>query len=157
MVTDAKFETAEREVLKKPSFLFGDSVKMDPKRVSEGNYKWLRTVNNRRLFLPNLERMWPFSYYQCALIPRSMNWDLVQDQGGVATGHITHRGTHPAGFNNFIALKPGLFQKEHPVGEPAKLAEVFVRTFISVKGEFPARDFRALLGFTPVMQIGGPG
>ncbi|XP_020254356.1 pleiotropic drug resistance protein 3-like [Asparagus officinalis] len=44
LVTDAKFETAEREVLKKPSFLFGDSVKMDPKRVSEGNYKWLRTI-----------------------------------------------------------------------------------------------------------------
>nr|ABB55317.1 zinc transporter, putative [Asparagus officinalis] len=114
----------------KPSFLFGDSVKMDSKRVSEGNYKWLRTVNNRRLFLPNLERMWPLSYYQCASIPQSMNWELVQDQGGVATGHITHRGTHSAGFNNFMALKPGLFQKEHHVGE---------------------------LGFTPVIRIDGPG
>ena len=144
LVTDAKFETGSRKKLTKPAFLFGDRVSISKGIMHGGHYKWLRQIGDRRFFLPDMHRMFPISYYQCASVPRHMNWDLVREQDGVAVGVLTHKGVNTAGYNRQVsALEPCLFSRGYPLGETASPANTFMRRFLAAKGEFPTAVFRA--------------
>jgi len=63
LMTDAVFKTDDGVKLEKPAFFFGDRIKDGGHRVYEGTYKWLRQIKGGRLFLPDMERMFPLSYF----------------------------------------------------------------------------------------------
>nr|ABD63172.1 hypothetical protein 20.t00024 [Asparagus officinalis] len=99
LVTDARLESPSRKPIVKPGYLFGDFVDFDASTAYDGDYKWLRKVGDRNLFLPNMERMFPISYFQCASVPRHMDWPLVKNQDGVALGTLTFHGVRTVGYN----------------------------------------------------------
>jgi len=63
LMTDAVFKTDTGVKLEKPAFFFGDHIKDGGHRVYEGTYKWLRQIKGGRFFLPDMERMFPLSYF----------------------------------------------------------------------------------------------
>ena len=63
LVTDARLENLSRKPIVKSGFLFGDFVDFEADNAYDGDYKWLRKVRDRNLFLPNMERMYPLSYF----------------------------------------------------------------------------------------------
>ena len=143
LVSDARLESPSRKPITKPGYLFGDFVDFNASTAYDGDYKWLRRVEDRNLFLPNMERMFPLSYFQCASVPRRMDWPLVKDQDGVALGTLTFYGVRTVGYNRQVtALRPSLFAKEYPLGEAPSPAKTFVKRFLEKKGEFPAQGFR---------------
>ena len=86
LISDAKLEAADMSIMKKPAFLFGDSITVDDKQLHDGNYKWLRKIGDRFMFLPNMVRTVPLSYLQSMSVPRPMDWDLTRFNDGVSLG-----------------------------------------------------------------------
>jgi hypothetical protein len=41
LISDAKLEAANMSIMKKPTFLFGDSITADDRHLHDGDYKWL--------------------------------------------------------------------------------------------------------------------
>ena len=64
IITNGWFESDTRIVLKKPDFFFGDAITEDDRVLYDRDYKWLRQIEDRRFFLPNMERMYPLAYLQ---------------------------------------------------------------------------------------------
>ena len=62
ILSDGLFETDSPTPLRKPIFLFGDGIDEDDSILHDGDYKWLRQIEDRRFFLPNMGRMYPLSY-----------------------------------------------------------------------------------------------
>lgn len=115
VISDAKFETSKRKSLKKPAFLFGDAIEAEGVSFYDGNYKWLRKIEDRYFFLPNMEHMMSLSYFQSLSVPRSMWWNLVADQDGVTLGHLSKRGAVPAGHGKHVLeLQPGSHRSDFP-------------------------------------------
>lgn len=54
-MTDAIFKGKNRWKMRKPHFLFRDKIKLLGDCFLDGNYKWLRQVHWRYMFLPNME------------------------------------------------------------------------------------------------------
>jgi len=52
IMTNERFESDTRIVLKKPDFFFGDAITEDDRVLYDGDYKWLRQIGNRRFFFP---------------------------------------------------------------------------------------------------------
>ena len=75
LMTDATFTTDARVPLEKPAFFFGDYISEGGYSLYDVDYKWLRQIEDRRFFLPNMERMYPLSYLQHMSVPRKMKWD----------------------------------------------------------------------------------
>ena len=63
IISDGRFESDSCALLRKPDF-FGDSIEKDENDFYDGDYKWLRQIDNRRFFLPNMEQMYPLAYLQ---------------------------------------------------------------------------------------------
>lgn len=42
LISDGKLESADRSFMRKPVFLFGDSISAEDSSLLDGNYKWLR-------------------------------------------------------------------------------------------------------------------
>jgi len=59
IIFDGQFKSDSRGLLRKPNFLFSDSIKEDKAALYYGDYKWLRQIGNRRFFPPNVERISP--------------------------------------------------------------------------------------------------
>ncbi|ONK68183.1 uncharacterized protein A4U43_C05F8490 [Asparagus officinalis] len=55
LITDAPLESISCDQIVKHVFLFGDSSK-DLILLELGTYQWLRTMNNRNMYLPQMER-----------------------------------------------------------------------------------------------------
>ena len=64
IISDGRFESDSRALLRKPDFFFGDSIEEDEAALYDGNHKWLRQIGDRKFFLPNMERMYPLAYLQ---------------------------------------------------------------------------------------------
>jgi len=62
IISDGRFKSDSRALLRKPNFFFGDSIDEDEAAFYNGDYKWLCQVGNKRFFLPNMERMYPLAY-----------------------------------------------------------------------------------------------
>ena len=139
LITDAKLETSERKLMRKPIYIFGDVIDANDDKLFNGNYKWLRKIGDRFFFLPNMTRMVPLSYLQSVSIPRQMDWDLTREQDGVTIGRIARHGAQPTSHGrNITGLNSGLIGEAFPQGESPKLANIFISRFMKVKGEFPA-------------------
>ena len=63
-MTNGRFKSDTRIIMKKPDFFFGDAIIEDDRVLYDGDYKWLRQIEDRRFFLPNMERMYPLAYLQ---------------------------------------------------------------------------------------------
>ena len=74
LISDGKFESDDKTLMRKPIFLFGDSINADESPLIDGNYRWLRKIGNRFLFLPNMLHMVPLSYLQSMSVPQPMEW-----------------------------------------------------------------------------------
>jgi len=88
IISDGRFESDSCALLRKPDFLFGDSIEDDEAALYDGDYKWLRQIGNRRFFLPNIEQMYPLAYLQHMSVCRTMDWELVKPISGVTLGKI---------------------------------------------------------------------
>jgi len=74
IISDGRFESNSRALLRKPEFFFGDSIEEDEAALYDGDYKWLRQIGNMRFFLPNMERMYPLAYLQHISVCQTMDW-----------------------------------------------------------------------------------
>ena len=73
LISDARFESNNRRLFRKPVFLFGDAIEKDEEILFDGNYKWLHQIGEHRFFLPNMEQMFQLSYLQSMSLPRYMD------------------------------------------------------------------------------------
>ena len=85
-----RFESDARSFLRKPNFLFKDSINDDVEVMLDDIYKWLRRLGEHRFFLPYMEMMFSLSSIQSMSLYRSMEWDLIEEQSGVPLGQISH-------------------------------------------------------------------
>ena len=46
LMTDASFESVQRKLMKRPQFLFGDSIPDDSDEIFDGKYKWIRVIGD---------------------------------------------------------------------------------------------------------------
>ena len=90
LMTDAAFTTDAGIKLEKPAFFFGDRIHDGGYRVYDGTYKWLRQIRGGRFFLPNMERMFPLSYFQHMSVPRKMEWDISRYVPEITPVSYTH-------------------------------------------------------------------
>lgn len=61
-MTGAVFEGKDKKKMKNPNFLFGDQRELPEDYLFNGNYKWLRQIQGRYMFLPNLKCSYPLLY-----------------------------------------------------------------------------------------------
>ena len=88
LMTDAAFTTNSRVPMKKPVFFFGDNISDGGYTLHDRDYKWLRQIEGRRFFLPNMERMYPLSYLQHMSVPRPMVWEITRPVPEVSLGTL---------------------------------------------------------------------
>ena len=62
IISDGRFESDFRALLRRLKFFFIDSIEEDEASLYEGDYKWLHQISSRRFVLPNMERMYPLAY-----------------------------------------------------------------------------------------------
>ena len=91
IISDGRFKSDSRALLRNPDFFFGDSIEEDEVALHDGDYKWLRQISNRRFFLPNMERIYPLTYLQHMSVCRTMNWKLARPISEVTLGKIGTR------------------------------------------------------------------
>ena len=96
IISDGLFEMDSRTPLRKPAFLFGDSIDEDDRILHDEDYKWLRQIGDRRFFLPNMERMYSLSYLQHMSVHRIMDWDLSRFVFGVSLGRLGAKEVYSA-------------------------------------------------------------
>ena len=144
LMTDAALKTDDGVRLEKPAFFFGDHIYDDGRRVSEGTYKWLREIKGGRFFLPDMERMFPMSYFQHMSVPRKMEWDISQYIPEIALGDfgLQKVDRHDSHDGSVVGLFPASSKPEIPIGEIPELATTFLNSFIEAGGDYPV-DFRA--------------
>ena len=143
LMTDAAFTTDSRVPMKKPAFFFGDNISEGGYTLHDGDYKWLRQIEGRRFFLPNMERMYPLSYLQHMSVPRPMVWEITRPVPEVSLGTLGSRKVYNAGHEKeAFGLFPGLLRSEHLVGETPKLGTTFLNVFMKAGGDFLV-DFRS--------------
>ena len=144
LMTDAAFKTDDGVRLEKPAFFFGDHVHDDGRRVSEGTYKWLRQIKGGRFFLPDMERMFPLSYFQHMSIPRKMEWDISQYVPEITLGDFGFQkvNRYDSHDRSAVGLFPASRKSDVPVGEIPQLAATFLNSFMEAEGDYPT-EFRA--------------
>jgi len=145
LITDERFESDARSLLRKLNFLFGDSVSEDAEVMYDGSYKWLRRLGGRHFFLMNMERMFSLSFIQSMFLHRSMEWELTTEQSKVSLGWISHHTAIPVGHGkNVVGLLSGSLKAKYPIGETPRQADMFINQFMTVKGDLLKGKFRAL-------------
>ena len=108
LIADGRLESEARSLLKKPDFLFGDSINEDVGVMLDGSYKWLHRLGKRHFFLPDMERMFSLSSIQALSLHRSMEWDLTEEQSEASLGQICQHTAIPVDHdNNVVILLPG--------------------------------------------------
>jgi len=118
IMTNGRFESDIRIALKKPDFFFGDAITEDDKVLYDGGYKWLRNIEDKRFFLPNIERMYPLAYLQNTLVRRIMEWNLSKSISSVSLSKLGANEAYPAGHGKDVfGLYPRLVRTEYPTGE----------------------------------------
>jgi len=126
IISEGRFESDSRTLLRNPDFFFGDSIKEDGAALYDGDYKWLRQIGNRRFFLPNMEQMYPMAYLQHKSVCRIMDWELIKPISAVFLGKIGARETFTVGHRkDVLGLQPDLVRAEYPTGETSQLAATF--------------------------------
>ena len=122
---------------------FGDTIEENEELLFDENYKWLCQIEERHLFLPNMERMFLLSYLLSMSLPRCMDRDLVRAQLGVTIGRISNRIAFPVSHSReILELLLGSMKLEFLTGETPKQAATFTSRFMKVKGEFSQSDFQ---------------
>jgi len=114
ILSDGRFESDSGTLLRKPAFFFGDAITEDDRILCDGDYKWLRQLRDRRFFLPNMERMYPLSYFQHMSVHRVMEWNLSKFISGVSLGKLGIKEAYLAGHGKDVfGLYPGLVRAEY--------------------------------------------
>ena len=143
-MTNGRFESDTRIVLKKPDFFFGDAITEDDRVLYDRDYKWLRQIGDRRFFLPNMERMYPLAYLQHMSVRHVMEWDLSKSISNVSLDKFGANEAYSAGHRKDVfGLYPGLVRAKYPTGETPQLATTLINQFLKMRGDFPT-DFRPL-------------
>lgn len=139
---DAAFEVNDRKTMKKPNFLSGDKIKLLEDCLFDGNYKWFRQVQERYMFLSNMERLYSLPYLQVTFsvqkndlaldkaIGQSSSWRLQIQLSLLHQNQQTHH-----------QCIVELTEKEYHVDETPKIASTFLNRFVTVHSEFPCQHF----------------
>ena len=132
LMTDAAFTTDAHVKLEKPDFFFGDHIKDGGQRVYEGTYKWLHQIKGGRFFLPDMERMFPMSYFQHMSVPRKMEWDVSQYVPEITLGALSFQKVYcyDSHDRSVLGLFPASRKSEVPVGEIPQLGATFLNAFM---------------------------
>lgn len=102
MISEALFEGKSRKPIDKPQFLFVDSIQTSDDILFVGEYKWLHLISRHYLFLFNMGRSYPFTYFQLVSIPRHMNWPLTKAQDGVLLNRFSFHGDFPTSTDKHV-------------------------------------------------------
>jgi len=130
IISDVPMVDLERRPLRKPSFMFGDSV-ANPQILAMGESRWLRTIEGRRIFTPPMLRDLALSELQVVAVPRKMNWDLTPCRDGVTCGYfggVSGVGVDKGG-HGVTGVLPGSLLREMPANESATRAGTFRNRF----------------------------
>lgn len=95
-MSDRCFETKAGEVLNKPAYLFGDSIKQGDGFVFSREI-WLHMIDSVHIFLPEMSSSYGLNYLQSNSIPRKMNWFAVREVNGMTLAMFAHNGSAMAG------------------------------------------------------------
>ncbi|ONK77510.1 uncharacterized protein A4U43_C02F7330 [Asparagus officinalis] len=142
LITDLDLETpAGQDQFVKSAFLFGDHIPTDDKVGHIENSPLLRRINDRLLFLPSMERMYPLSYFLSVGCRRGLAFDLVKEKE-----NISFRSGHPSRVQingQLKGLRLGRFEKKDLAQEAPLPTNIFIRQFIDARSEFSAQAFRS--------------
>jgi len=124
IITNGRFESDIHIALKNPNFFFGDAIAEGDKILYDRDYKWLRQIGDRRLFLSNMERMYPLAYLQHMLVRRAIEWDFSKFISSVSLGKLGANKAYAVGHGRDVfGLHPELVRAaEYPTGETLQLA-----------------------------------
>jgi len=140
IISNGRFESNSRTLLRKPDFFFGDTIEEDEAALYDRNYKWLCQIGDRKFFLLNMERMYPLAYLQHMSVRRIMDWDLVKPYFGVSLGKIGVHEAYTIGHGRgVLGLQPGLVRTEYLIGETPQLGATFIKQFMEVGSDFPSK------------------
>ena len=123
-------------MLRKPNFLFGDSVNEDAEVMYDGSYKWLRQLGERHFFLPDMERMFSLSSIQSMSFHRSMKWKLTKEQSEVSLGQISHHAALGRARQECSWVAIGVIEGRLSDRETPHQATSFINQFMVIKGDF---------------------
>ena len=85
-----------------------------------------------------------------------MKWTVAQFIDSIHIGVLTLSGYNRGGsLRAVLGMHPGKVGQDLPVGENSAMAQTFLNQFIKVKGNYPARDFKALSWVHPAQNRGG--
>jgi len=147
LMTDAAFAMDARIKLEKPAFFFGDRINDGGYRAYDGTYKWLCQIKDGRFFLPDMERMFPLSYFQHMSVPRKMEWDVSRYVPEITLGDLGLQRVHryDSHDRSVLGLFPGSRKSDVPAGEIPQLGTTFLNAFMEAEGDYPV-EFRMLDG-----------
>jgi len=144
IITNGRFKSDSYITLKKPDFFFGDAIAEDDRILYDRDYKWLCQIGDRRLFLPNIERMYPLAYLQHMSVRHVIEWNLSKSISDESLDKLDSNKSYIAGHGRDVfGLHPRLVRVEYPTGNTPQLATTFINQFLKMRGDFPT-DFRPL-------------
>ena len=125
IISDGRFESNSRALLRKPDFFFGDSIEEEV-ALYDGDYKWLCQIGNRMFFLPNTEQMYPLAYLQHMFVCQKMDWELVKPISRVTLGKTGAREAFTIGHGRVVlGLHPDLVRAEYRTGETTTCGHLY--------------------------------
>ena len=75
VISDRRFESTDCRLLRKPVFLFGDSIEENEEVLFDGNYKWLHQIGG--IVLSSLTWNKCFHYHICSLCLFPSTWTEI--------------------------------------------------------------------------------
>ena len=142
LITDGRLESEARSLLKKPDFLFGDSIDEDVEVMLNGSYKCLLQLGECRFFLPDMERMFSLSFIQPLSLHQLIEWDLTEEHSHASLRQICeHTAILVEHDKNVVGLLPGSLEVKYPTCVTPYQASMFISQIMDVKGDFPPGEF----------------
>ncbi|ONK60413.1 uncharacterized protein A4U43_C08F18170 [Asparagus officinalis] len=129
--------------LKKPDYLFGDSVE-DPITVPLEAEQWLHKDDGGSLYIPFIPRHRSLIELRRQAVKREMSWDLMEERERDHCGYITHQSSPGSSNRNRVTgLYPDVLGlNDPPRGELCIVANTLKNRLARLGREMPATNHR---------------
>lgn len=138
IVSDKQFETDAGELLTKPLYFFGDSIKEDDDFMLGGEERWLCVIYDIIIFLLGMSYHTGLPIFSLPLSPKQMNWSLVSTVKGVTLGKFTHSNVAAAREDRGVVhLLLSFVQRDYPQSENPWRTKMFINKYLVAGGDYP--------------------
>src|SRR5436190_13783235 len=115
LITDSGLLSSFMRPLRKPSFLFGDSLTPDDELLAVETEQWINEVDSDRFFLPPIQRSHSLGYLHRLSVPRHMEWELIRRIRDLPVCSPADLSMPPWSYE-VTGLLPGYTQHGYPAG-----------------------------------------